>query len=221
MLLQRLLSVTKQNGNWNGNVAEKNHPRNDLRPSVQARPINFVLQTERLKHAAHAVTQVQAQQPNADNVKCRNPDISEADHHHFENVVPLLRVLKGNKTLAGEIDVLHLHRVMEQVINDENENNNSAHQHRSRCVRGSRGIPIRVGDGTRRLVFDRKINGRPDVETDHQQQEYPRRPDEFDIGLQEMSVAIDGIRAEKKLQIPHQMPHHKQKKYKARYRHDV
>src|SRR5690349_12902340 len=89
---QRLLSVTKQNRNRNRNVSKKNQPREDARAPVEARAIHLVLPTHRLKHAAHPVAQVQAQQRDADDIKRRHPNIAETDHHHFENIVPFLRI---------------------------------------------------------------------------------------------------------------------------------
>ena len=40
----------------------------------------------------------------------------------------------------------------------------------------------------------------------HEQQDNPRRPERLDVGLQEMAVAIDGLRPQENLQVARQMP---------------
>src|SRR5436305_408600 len=122
ILLQRLLSIAKENSNRNGNITQENQPRDNTRRFVEARAVNFVLPTKRLEHAAYAVAQVQTQESDCNDVKPGDPDIAKTNDHHFENIVALLRIFKGNEILPGEIDVLHLHCVMEEMIDDEKEN---------------------------------------------------------------------------------------------------
>src|SRR5581483_9141320 len=69
ILLQRLLSVAEQNGNWNRYVAEENQPGDQSRGGIEERAVDFVFPTERLKHRAHAVAQVQAEQGDAHDIK--------------------------------------------------------------------------------------------------------------------------------------------------------
>src|SRR6185312_10489677 len=70
ILLHGLLSVMKhQNGYGDGDVSDKNQPRDEPRAGIEAGAVDFVLPAERLKHGAHAVAQVKAKQGDADDVK--------------------------------------------------------------------------------------------------------------------------------------------------------
>lgn len=164
---------------------------------------------------------MQAKQSHAHDIETGDKRVFEADDHHFENIVPFLRIHEIDEILASEIDIFYLNGEMQKVVNDEDEDDDPAHQHRARCVSRSRGIPIRISDRPGRAVFSRQFDRCPDMQDQHEKQEEPRRPDQLGVGLKKMAVAVDSLGPEKNLKISGEMADDEQKHDQTGNRHDI
>ena len=78
--------------------------------------------------------------------------------------MPFRGVLKIHEILMGQIDVLPLDGEMEQMVDDKNENNNPAHQHRARGVTGRNHLVLAIGNRACPPVFHGELRGGHDVE---------------------------------------------------------
>ena len=59
------------------------------------------------------------------------------------------------------------------------------------------------------------------MQDEHEQQEDASRPDNFGIGLEEMAVAVDGLRAQKNLQIACEMADDEEEHHETGHGHYV
>src|SRR5439155_8863273 len=134
---------------------------------------------------------MQTKQRHAEQIKSRYPKIGKSNHHHFEDVMALLRVFKSNKAFSSQIDRGDLHREVKQMINDEDKNNQPAHEHRARRITRGNDFILRVTDRSRSAILRRQLYCGPNVQRDHDKQSEPGWLDQFRIGLQKMAVAID------------------------------
>ena len=128
---------------------------------------------------------------------------------------------EGGEVLVGEVEILHLGRVMQQVVDNEHKHDASANQHIARGVAGAEGLIDQVAHRPRGLVLDRELGRRPNVQDHHEDQTQPRRPDQLRVGLQEVAVAVDRLRAKEDLQVAGQMPYHEQEQGAPCHRHDI
>src|SRR5205807_9857676 len=119
---------------------------------------------ERLKHAALTVAEMQAKQRHADDVEAGDPSIAEADDPHFENVVAFWGIREVHDVLMGEIDPFCLHREVQEMINEENEDDDSAHQHGTRSVSRADGLPFSISDREGSFVLVGTLHSGPDVQ---------------------------------------------------------
>src|SRR5262245_22038884 len=110
---------------------------------------------------------------------------------------------------------------MQEMINDESQNDEAAHQHGAGSVGGTHGMVLGVCDGARGEVVAGKGSGGPDVQEDHEQEEDTHGPEELDVSLQEGAVAVEGFRAEEYLEIAGEMADHEQEQDESRDGHDV
>src|SRR5581483_10706987 len=212
--------VAKQDGERNGNVSKENQPGNDGGKTVNERPISGTFPAQGLKHGADSVAQMQEQQKHGDDIKGRNDGTAETNHHHRKHIVLILGVLQFREIPSRQVDSGRLYCEMQEVINDERQDDQSAHQHGARRITGGHDLILRIGLRPRRPVFRREFDGRPDVQQDQNEEDDPRRPEDFGVGLQQVAIAVDGFRPQKDLQIPQQVQQHEQEKRQAGYGHD-
>src|SRR5688500_17050811 len=143
----------------------------------------------------------------------------KAHDHHAVNIVPVSRVVQIHETPAGQYDAvgdeIHrwgLHREVEQMINDENENDQPAHEHRARSVTGHDHFVMLIAHRTRAPVFYGQLARRPNMQPDQHEQADAREPKKFWDSLEEGAIGIELLCPQKNLQIPDHMEEHKNEK---------
>ena len=72
-----------------------------------------------------------------------------------------------------------------------------------------------IAFGASSFVFRGKPDGRPDVQSNDGQQADAHGPEQFHVALEEMTVAVDGFRPEKELEVPDHVADDKEEKQKA------
>src|SRR5690625_1781203 len=124
-----LIKIAEQYGEGNGAVANKNdcgnYPGNRIGETPRAR----VSQPEGLKQTCDSVTEMHRKQQHRHNVETGNPKVAETGNHHRINI--------GTTSLIDQIPVFrirYLHRKMQQMINHEKENDDTAPAHGPRGV---------------------------------------------------------------------------------------
>src|SRR5438128_1901573 len=149
---QLFLPVTEQHRDGDRTVTEEYEPGCDFGGSVNHGTVNLVFPPDGLKQRAGAVTEMEAKQTHREEVKAGDQRMREAGDHHAIDVVSAF-VLQLPEILSSEIERLHLHGEVQQMINHEPGDDQSAHQHGARGVTGGRRIPVRVWNRARCLVL--------------------------------------------------------------------
>jgi hypothetical protein len=100
-----------QHRDRNRAVTHQQNNRDELRKTVDERLPIAIAQSERLKHRADAMAQVQAKQRDADDVEHRNNRLPEAEDHHSINVVRPLR----DRAIPAKFDSRSIDRLHHNV----------------------------------------------------------------------------------------------------------
>src|SRR3954464_11709824 len=98
---------------------------------------------------------MQGEQGHSDQIKKRDEWISEANHHHLENIVAFFRIRKIHEILSGQVYILYLNREMEGDINDKCEHTQAAHERRARGIPRSHGLVLSISYRSGGSVFRR------------------------------------------------------------------
>ena len=113
---------------------------------------------------------MQTEQADSDDVDQANERLMESQNEHAVNVMAVLGIHQALEPFAGQIDSLHHHGEVQQMINNEQSDDEAAHQHGARSVIRRRWLPARVLDRTGRAIFASQGSGRPNVEDNYRQQ---------------------------------------------------
>ncbi len=105
----------------------------------------------------------------------------------------------------SETPIRNSHSEMGEVINDEREHDETAHQHVARRKCCLHIVPVDVGGWPGTPVLHRQMDRHPDVNNDSGEQEQTDYPKQRTKITQMLRVTIDPMRSYKNLQIPEQM----------------
>src|ERR1043166_9537346 len=146
------------------------------------------------------------EQKHRDDVERRDVGtLKTVDHHRVNIVVPGGIEVKLIETRIGDSP-----GEMSEVVNDERENNQTAHYH---VTRGELCLHISLFDvvfGSRASVFDRKLNREIDMQDHRDQQDDACEPQQDAKVAQMLRVTVDPIRPEKDLEVTEQVADHEQ-----------
>src|SRR4029077_13262629 len=148
---------------------------------------------------------MQRQQKQAEHVKGRHEVILKAVNHHRIDIVVAERVrFKQTEPWVG-----YTNGEMSQVIDDEREHDQAAHQHVTRGEVCLNIVPVDIGLGPGSPVLNCQLDGHPDVNNDRGEQEQTNYPKQRAEVAQMLRVTIDPVGADKNLQIAKQVSDHK------------
>src|SRR4029077_8553144 len=144
------------------------------------------------------MAKMQRQQKQTEDVESRYKIILEAVDHHRVHIIMTERIGFEQR----ETPVRHSHSEMGEVINDEREHDETAHQHVARRKCCLHIVPVDVGGWPGTPVLHRQMDCHPDVNNDSGEQEQTDYPKQRTKITQVLRVTIDPIRSYKNLQIP-------------------
>src|ERR1051326_6773598 len=133
------------------------------------------------------------EQKHRDDVERRDVGTLKTVDHHRVNVV----VTGGIEVKLIETRIGDSPGEMSEGVNDERENNQTAHYH---VTRGERCLHISLFDvvfGSRAFVFDRKLNREIDMQDHRDQQDDACEPQQDAEVAQMLRVTVDPIRPAK------------------------
>src|SRR6185503_17917789 len=145
--MNQLQSSVGQDRQRNRAIGEKYEQGRQLGKSIDDFAVGSAFPSHRLEHTAHAMTQVQAEQPEAKHVKTGYPEIRKPGNHHPINVMASLFIFEQSEIFSQQIDLLALDGEMQQMVDNEDGDNDAAHQHGPRGMTGRHHLVVRVGNG--------------------------------------------------------------------------
>src|SRR6266481_3598205 len=149
---------------------------------------------------------MEREQKQTEHVEAGHKIILEPINHHRIDIIMAERI--GFE--QSETPIRHSHSEMGEVINDEREHDETAHQHvaRRKCCLHIVSVDVGVWPGA--PVLNCQLDRYPDVNNNRDKQEQTNRPQQRAKIAQVLRVTVDPIGSEKNLQIPEQMSYHKQ-----------
>src|ERR1700761_752723 len=166
------MDEAKINRHWDRNIAGEHDPSQSL-PSDRNEISYFsVINPERLHHTGEPVAEMGREQEQASHVKQRNQRMPEPKDEHPVNVMASERIV-----YLAKFRICHQESELEKMVNDKTEDDQSAHQHRSRGHRRLLGTGYRVFLRLREAIFLCEMNRRHDMDDKRRDQNHSHHPE--------------------------------------------
>src|SRR5262249_2227784 len=156
------------------------------------------------------------EQEQSDDIEDRHVNVLESVNHHRINVGTSERI--GLEQREGGVD--RAEREMSEVINDEREHDQAAHNHVARSPARFHVIPVVIRLGTRAAIFDREQNGEINMQDHGREEGDSDEPEQGTEIAEVLRVTVDPIRSDKDLEVAEQMADDKNEQNHAGHGHD-
>jgi len=155
---------------------------------------------------------MQRQQKQSDDVEDRHVNVLKSVNHHGVNVVTPERI----HLEQCETRISYAHGEMSEVIDNEREHDESAHDHVSGRPARLRVTSIPVRLWSRATIFDCELDCEINVQDDGREEERADEPEDRAQIVEMLRVGVDPVRCEKNLQIAEQVTNDEQDQNHAR-----